>query len=93
MKQSINNSAAREMKQSVNNSAAREMNQSINNSAVRDHLLQCNYLCPFDNFNILARETKKFVLEIKENLLIMRDKPSLNRNTSSVPLYLFDRGS
>ena len=92
MKQSINNSAAREMKQSVNNSAAREMNQSISNSAVRDHLLQCNYLCSFD-VNILARETKKFVLEIKENLLIMRDKPSLNRNISSVPLYLFDRGS
>ena len=91
MKQSINNSAAREMKQSVNNSAAREMNQSISNSAVRDHLLQCNYLCSFD-FNILARETKKFVLEIKENL-IMRDKPSLNRNISSVPLYLFDRVS
>ena len=32
-----------------------------------------------------------FLLEIKENLLIMRDKPSQNRNISSAPLYQFDR--
>ena len=64
-----------------------------NNSAVRDHLLHCNYLPSFDNFNILAHENKKFLLEIKESLLIMRDKPSLNRNISSAPLYLFDKVS
>ena len=63
----------------------------INNSVVCDNLLHCNYLPSFDNFTILAHENKKFLLEIKESLLIMRDKPSLHRNISSAPLYLFDK--
>ena len=65
----------------------------INNSAVRDHLLHCNYLPSFDSLSILAHGNKKFLLEIKEGLLIMKDKPSLNRNISSTPLYLFDKVS
>ena len=47
----------------------------------------------FDNFSVLAYENKKYLLEIKESLLIMRDKPSLNRNINSAPLYLFDKVS
>ena len=50
-----------------------------NNSAICDHLLHSNFLSCFDNFSVLARENKKYLLEIKERLLIMRDKPSLNR--------------
>ena len=61
-----------------------------NNSAICDHLLHCNFLPSFDNFSVLAHENKKYLLEIKESLLIMRDKPSLNRNINSAPLYLFD---
>ena len=34
---------------------------------------------------------RKFVLEFKESLLIMRDKISLNRNIKSALLYLFNR--
>ena len=64
-----------------------------NNSAVCDHLLDCNFLPSFDNFSILAHENKKYLLEIKESLLIMRDKLSLNRNINSAPLYLFDKVS
>ena len=60
------------------------------NSAICDHLLHCNFLPSFDNFSVLAHENKKYLLEIKESLLIMRDKPSLNRNIISAPLYLFD---
>ena len=45
----------------------------------------------FDNFSVLAHENKKYLLEIKESLLIMRDKPSLNRSINSAPLYLFDK--
>ena len=37
------------------------------------------------------RENKTFLLELKESLLIMRDKPSSNKNMTSAPLYLFDR--
>ena len=59
--------------------------------AVSDHLLLCNHSSSFENFSVLTKENKKFVLELKESLLIMRDKLSLNRNIRSVPLYLFDR--
>ena len=57
------------------------------NSIVCDHLLDCDFLPSFENFNILAYQNKKYLLEIKEILLIMRDKPSLNRN-NSLFLYL-----
>ena len=40
----------------------------------------------FDNFSVLAHENKKYLLEIKESLLIMRDKPSLNRNIDKVSI-------
>ena len=63
----------------------------INNNSVCDHLLHCNYLPSFNNFRILAYKKKKFLLKIKERLLIMRDKPSLNRKISSTLLHLFDK--
>ena len=59
-------------------------------SAVSDHLLLCNHSLFFENFSVLTKENKKFLLELKESLLI-RDKPSLNRNIRSASLYLFDK--
>ena len=56
------------------------------NSAICDHLFHCNLLPSFDNFSVSAHENKKYFLEIKENQLTMRDKPSLNRNINSAPL-------
>ena len=38
-----------------------------------------------------THENKTFLLELKESLLIMKDKPSLDRNITLAPLYLFDR--
>ena len=64
-----------------------------NNCSICDHLLHSNFLPSFDNFSVLAHENKKYLLEIKESLLIMRDKPSLNRNINSAPSYLFDKVS
>ena len=61
------------------------------NSSVADHLLFCNHSTSYYDFNILTRENKKFLLELKKNLLIMTDKPSLNRNITSAPLHLFNR--
>ena len=61
------------------------------NSSVANHLLFCNHSAPHDDFSILTCENKKFLLELKESSLIMKDKPSLNRNITSVPLYLFNR--
>ena len=60
------------------------------NGSVANHLLFCNHSASYDDFSILTREKNKFLLELKESLL-MRDKPSLNMNITSAPLYLFDR--
>ena len=53
---------------------------------------QCG-LCneSYGDFSILTRENKKLLLELKESLLIMKEKPSLNRNITLAPLYIFDR--
>ena len=60
-------------------------------SGVSHHLLFCNNSPSFENFSVLTKENKKFLLKLKERLLIMRDKPSLNRNIRSALLYLFDK--
>ena len=44
-----------------------------NNSAVSDHLLHYNLLPSFNNFSILAHRNKKYLLEIKEKLMIIRE--------------------
>ena len=64
--------------------------KNVKQSAVSDQLLQCDCSINFDNFDNLASETNNFKLLIKESLLIMRDKPVLNRTTTSFPLKLFD---
>ena len=59
--------------------------------SVADHLPFRNHLASYDDFRNLTRENKKFLLELNDSLLIMRDKPSLNRNITLAPLYLFGR--
>ena len=61
------------------------------NSSVANHLLLCNHSASYDDFSILTRQNKTFLLELKETLLIIRDKQSLNRNITSTQMYLFDR--
>ena len=63
------------------------------NSSVVENLLLCNRSASYEDFSILTRENKKFLLELKESLLMMRDKPSLNRNITSAPLCLSTRPS
>ena len=62
-----------------------------NNSAVCDHSVYCIFLPSFERCSILAHDIKKYLLGIKESLLIIRDKSSLNRNINFSPLYLFDK--
>ena len=50
-----------------------------NSSSVADHLLFCNHLVSYDDFSMLMRENKKFLLELKESLLLRRYKSSLLR--------------
>ena len=59
-------------------------------SAIRDHRLNCNNIPSFEEFTILTNGNNKFVLEIKESLLIKRDRPILNKNISSTKLFLFN---
>ena len=42
------------------------------NSSVADYLLFCNHSASYDEFSTLMRENKKFLLELKESMLIMR---------------------
>ena len=58
------------------------------NSSITDHLFFCNHLASYDNFSILTHENKTFLLELKETLLIVRDKPFLDRNIILSPLYV-----
>ena len=51
-------------------------------STIHNHLLNCYKISSFEKFTILADGNKKFVLEIKESLLIKIDRPMLNINIS-----------
>ena len=59
-------------------------------SAICDHLQNCSNIPSFNEFSILAYGHQKYILEIKESLLIKRDRPVLNKNISSAKLFLFD---
>ena len=50
-------------------------------TTISDNLLQCDSPITFDDFDILASNSNKFKLLIKESLLIKHDKPVLNRTT------------
>ena len=58
-------------------------------SAISDHLLQCDSAITLDDFYVLAFDSKKFKLLIKESLLMEGDKPVLNRTIKSFPLDHF----
>ena len=64
--------------------------KSIKQFAISDHLLQCNCTKNFDDFDVLAADSNKFKLLLKESLLIKHDKPILKRTIKSFPLELFD---
>ena len=59
-------------------------------SAIRDHLLNCNNIPFFEEFAILKDGANKFVIEIKESLLMKRDSPISNKNIASAKLFVFD---
>ena len=59
-------------------------------TAIKDHMLFHNHAVSLDFFRILGSSNSEFYLNIKESLLISRDKPELNRNEKSSQLYLFD---
>ena len=58
--------------------------QPRKDSAVCHHLLNCNY--SLEDFTVLCHENKKYILELKESLLIISDRPSMNWDVRSAPL-------
>ena len=64
--------------------------QPRKNSVVCHYFLNHNYSPNFEDFSVLCHEKKKHLLELKEILLIMKDRPSINQNIHSSPLDLFE---
>ena len=64
--------------------------QPRKDSAVCHRLLNCSYSPTFEDFSDRCHENNKYLLELKESLLIMRDRLSMNRNVRSAPLYLLE---
>ena len=58
-------------------------------TSMKDHMLDCNHIVVWDDFEVLGRESNHWLLEIKESLFIKRDRPSLNKNIYSQELFLF----
>ena len=63
--------------------------QPRKDSAACHHLLNWNSSPTFEDFSVLCHENKKYLFELKESLLIMRDRPSMNRNVRSVSLSVW----
>ena len=65
--------------------------KSAQKSAISYHFLQRVSPMTFDDFDILASDSNKFMLLAKDNLPIKRDEPVLNRTTKSLQPDLCDK--
>ena len=70
------------------NKALRYSNKDA--TVIRKHCLHQNHVNGTDNFKIMGNSVNNFFLQLKESLLILKLKPSLNVAKESMPLYLFD---
>ena len=59
-------------------------------TAIRKHCHHQNHVHCTDNFKIMGNSVNNYFLQLKESLLILNLKPSLNVTKESMPLYLFD---
>ena len=59
-------------------------------TVVKNHMLFCDHVVFLKDFKILASSNSEFYHKIKESLLILPEKPELNKKEKSLPLYLFD---
>ena len=58
--------------------------------AIRKHCHHQNHVNCTDNLKIMWNSVKNYFLQLKESLLILKLKRSLNVAKESMPLYLFD---
>ena len=59
--------------------------------SIHVHLLPCIHDPSFNGFTTLTQGTNNFLLEIKDSLLLKRNKPIQSKSISSAPLFLFDK--
>ena len=59
-------------------------------TAIRKQCHHQNHVNCTDNFKIMGNSVSNYFLQLKESLLILELKPSLNVAKESMPLYLFD---
>ena len=64
--------------------------KNVKKLAISEHLLQCNCAIKFDDFSILATDSNKFRLLLRDSLLIKHHKPILKRTIKTFPFDLFD---
>ena len=62
-------------------------------AAIRKHCHSLDHIASMDNFFILGNAMNNYHLSLKESLLILKLKLSLNVAKESIPLYLFDNNS
>ena len=61
----------------------------VSPSAIWDHINKSGHAASVEDFSVLNRANNDFDLLTHESLLILRDRPSLNSQQSSIPLALF----
>ena len=66
------------------------LKKSKKSTAVKGHILFCDYILSIDDFKILTTSDSHFYVKVNESVLISCDEPILNKNKTSLPLYLFD---
>ena len=62
-------------------------------TAIRKHCHQNEHFCTVDNFATIGNGMNDFHLKLKESLVILKMKPSLNIAHESMPLLLFEDDS
>ena len=62
--------------------------KNVKQSAISDHVLTCDCNINLNDFFILSKDSNNINLLIRENLLISRDKPILNKKVKFFPLEL-----
>ena len=53
-------------------------------------MLFYDHIVSIDDFKILATSDSDFHAKVKESLLLSCDEPTLNKNETSLPLYLLN---
>ena len=62
-------------------------------TAIRKHCYTQGHIADTSCFSLVGNATNQYHLKLKESLLILRMKPSLNVAKESMPLYLFENDS